>query len=426
VKRRNSLSAKKIVSCIIEGRKLSSIIFIAEKCMSFPFFSKDEPIVRKNAENMTAPSVMRTMRGDIEAIKNGTNDSVFFQNNQEERMVSFTPGIPSKSSIDSPVKEGNPFREYTRDERQIKNPFGVTSTLKRSIPGVFSQATNEKSGVTPMITEGEIISDQPKGRKNIFIVGGIVMIILLLVSTGGYYYFFVAGKQVAEPTVPENIIQKYPSRVAEDIPKELPYALDKANYLSVNTEVVSPADIEKILFQVASRIKEASITQPIEFLITDQNNNPIAFNRFVFLLKLEIAPDILALIDETFSLYAYNDAGNVRLGLDLKLKDQPALLSALPKKEDALPYALRALILEQNVNVAKTILFKSNTYTSRLQTRAGQDGNSDKQIGQEFSLRYANIDISRNLSVDYVITNNHWYIGMSRNTLRVLLDTVAK
>lgn len=390
--------------------------------MSFSFFSKDKPTARETAGNTVAPSAVRTMRDDIEAIKNGTDETTFKETARGEASVSFVSNIPSKPPINPVSKEENPFREYVEDGGRTENPFGVASKLKKPVPGVFSQATNTKSGVTPMIIEGEMILDQPTGKRSIFIIGGMVIIILLLVSAGGYYYFFVAGKQVAKPIVPENIAQKYPPKVAEDIPKELPYALDKANYLSINTEVVSPADIQKILLQVASRIKESSTTKPVEFLITDQNNNPIAFNRFAFLLKLEITPDILALIDETFSLYVYNDAGNVRLGLDLQLKDQTVALSAIPKIESTLPYAFRALILDQNVNIAKAIPFKSNTYSPRLRTISGQDKTSDKQI----PLRYANIDVGYDWSMDYALTNNHWYIGMSKNTLRVLLDTLVK
>lgn len=390
--------------------------------MSFLFSSKDKPAVQKNAESMMIPSAIRTMQDDIEAIKNGTDETTFKETARGEASVPFVPNIPSKPLINLASKQENPFREYVEDGRQTENPFGVASKLEKSIPGVFLQATNTKSGVTPMVIEGGMVLNQPTEKRSIFIIGGMVIVILLLVSAGGYYYFFIAGKQITKFTVPEDIVQKYPPKVAEDIPKELPYALNKANYLSINTEVVSLVDIQKILLQVASQIKESSTTQPVEFLITDQNNNPIAFNRFAFLLKLEIIPDILALIDETFSLYVYNDAGNVRLGLDLKLKDQTAVLSAIPKIESTLPYAFRALILDQNVNIAKAIPFKSNTYSPRLRTMPGQDKASNKQI----PLRYANIDVSHNWSIDYALANNHWYIGTSRNTLRTLLDTLVK
>jgi hypothetical protein len=97
----------------------------------------------------------------------------------------------------------------------------------------------------------------------------------------------------------------------------------------------------------------------------------------------------------------------MRLGLVLSVKDEQVFLQALPKSESTLPYALQSLFLEQGVSVPKTTSFASNTY-------------------KEFPVRYANIDVARNLSIDFTVAKNHWYIGTSKATLRALLDISTK
>lgn len=388
--------------------------------MSFSFLSDNRSSDRKNIKNTVIPSIVQTMQDDIKAIERGGKEPILAYGNEGEEQSSVR-NTSSKPPVNPFGEEGEELSQiHTEETKPTENPFGVAPQPKKDIPGEFSQSRNMTSGVSPTILEGELLVDHFQRKRGLLVIIGIVATMLLLVLVGAYYYFFVS-KQTAEPLAPQAAVQNSPETVTENIQKELPYALDKPNYLSINTETVSSLDIQKTLLQAAFLIRDASIAQPVEFLITDQNNNPIAFNRFAFLFNLDIAPDVFTLIDEPFSLYIYNDAGSMRLGLDLTLKDQATVLSTLPKIESTLPYAFRALILESDVTVLKNVEFRSGAYSPRSQTAL-----NDGSAGQEVSLRYANIDSRQGWSMDYAITNNHWYIGTSKNTLRALLDTIGK
>lgn len=388
--------------------------------MPFSFLSDNRSSDRKNIKDTVIPSIVQTMQDDIKTIERGGKEMTLAYGNGGEKQTS-VQNTSSKPLVNPFSEEGEELSQiHTEETKPTENPFGVAPQPRKDIPGEFSRSLNMTSGVSPTILEGELLVDHSQRKRGLIVIIGIVAIMLLLVSAGAYYYF-VTSKQASEPLAPQAAVQNDPGQATKNVQKELPYALDKPNYLSINTETVSPLDIQKTLLQAAFLIQEASIMQPVEFLITDQNNNPIAFNRFVFLFNLDIAPDALTLIDEPFSLYIYNDAGSMRLGLDLTLKDQATILATLPKIESTLPYAFRALILESNVTVLKNIEFHSGVYSPRSQTAL-----NDGPVGQKVSLRYANIDSRQGWSMDYAITNNHWYIGTSKNTLRALLDASGK
>lgn len=384
--------------------------------MAFSLFSHKKVSDQGKSETETRTlAVVRTMRDDIESMKRGGNTPAFPQ----EKQLATLSNSPFRPSSKQPV---NPFseegeklfqKEASSTEEMTDNPFGVISTSKKNMPGKFPSQPITKKGLAPTILGGELLISQSQRRKNVFSIGIFVVAIILMISGGAYYYFFMRGEKGGETAPLEEMVPVVPEAVV--IPqKELPYALDKPNYLSMSVETVSPLDIKNVLSSASSRIKDASISQPIEFLVTDQNNNPLAFSRFAFLLKLDINPDLLALVDETFSLYAYNDAGNMRLGLDLTLKDASAVISVLSKIEGTLPYAFQALLLEPGITVPKSVVFKSNVY------------NPSGLPGKDFAVRYANIDTVQNISLDYVVAGNHWYLGLSKNTLRAILDATAK
>ncbi|MDO8644206.1 MAG: hypothetical protein Q7S00_04470, partial [bacterium] len=97
--------------------------------------------------------------------------------------------------------------------------------------------------------------------------------------------------------------------------------MDKPNYLSIDTETAEISGIKKNIDGVAARLVEGNVAEPIEFTITDTNNNPLAFSRFVYLLGLSLPQALLAEIEESFSLYLSAQDGRAVVGLELTLKD---------------------------------------------------------------------------------------------------------
>lgn len=342
------------------------------------FFSIKKPSDQSGKASPLEPGVVvRTMRGDVENMKRNGGKKLAFPLAERE-------------------KEQAVLNQGRMPVEKLSNPFTKEEGKAPSI-----QAEKKED-----LNSGLLLKEAPVEAKksNLLVVSIVGMIILLLLAGGIYYYFLVRGDDLVEQDSIDSMKEVVPLPVTQT-PKELPYALDKPNYLSVNTETVSPTDIQKVFYDTASRIKGASIATPVEFLITDQSNNPLAFSRFAFLLDIKLSPETLALVGEVFSVYIYDDAGFMRVGLALPLRDQSTAILTLSRSENMFPAVFQGIFLEQNISIPENMTFKSSMH-------------------KDFSVRYVNIDIAKNLSFDYAVTNNHWYIGTSKNTLRVLLDAI--
>lgn len=372
-----------------------------KKYMASSLFSKKQ-FSGDTSQQKLAPNIaIYTMQDDLRDVASGGG-----QRSSKQSMTEGGTGSGVSLGGVSPLA-GKLSNRENEVARQSESPFGVVSDQPKNTPSNFMQSPVLDNGLRPLIQNGKLLSSQPvASHKSAWIISaGVFLMILLLAGVG--WYFFVVNKEIAsEPSVaPGGTNTDTGSRESLAV-KQSPFSLDKPNYLSLNTETVSPIDVRKILSETADRIKVAGISVPVEFFVTDQNNNPLAFSRFAFLLDLSLDTDLLALIQEAFSLYAYNDNGNVRLGLALDLKNTEAA-ALLAKTETDVPYALRALILEPDVTVAKKSVFRSAAYN-------------------QFSIRFTNIDSNQNISLDYSLYNNRLFIGMSKNTLRVLLDTYVR
>lgn len=404
------------------------------------FLFTDKP-ANQTSENKTpeAAFAIRTMRDDLESIKNGEPEYLQSQSSPSQPQFSnetFQNSISSSpiTTKVSSVATNPPLEEKSKEEeRVLQNPFGVapdnTPEQPRSYPSSASYRTTqgstpspqpitEKGLVSPSFEGSILVNQQSKGRTKLLIT---LVVILFLFAASGIWYFLLGGKEqfyntkekilkflfLSDVNVVEQIDNLPEMSEENETPKSELYSSDKPNYLPFNTETVSPEDIRATFSQIAARVKEANITEPIEFLVTDQNNNPLAFNRFAFLLKLDLDPEILSLAEESFSLYAYNDVGAVRFGLVLDFNDAQieTIADIIKKTESELPHALQALIIEPDVIIGKEMAFQSTNHN-------------------QFSIRFTNIDIDRKIAIDYTLYNNRLFVGTSRKTLRAMLDSI--
>ncbi len=376
------------------------------------FSSKQSPEHTFSGESSETVFAVRTMQDDLKNIENGGQGSL-----QPPAEIGQYKSADTAFGAGAASLAVNPFSEEGEQlfQTQAKeagnqqgNPFGVVPNRPNSRPFLdFSQQPILENGLTSLVKRGELLSNHATVSRKSLWIGGIGDVIVLLVLAG-IAYFFLGNKEQPLVSVPfPAIIEKISEIPENSTPKQSPFSKDSPNYLSFNTETVSPENIRQAFSQAANRIKEADIREPIEFLITDQNNNPLAFSRFAFLLKLSLDPDMIALVDEAFSVYVYNDFGYPRLGLVLTFRDIQAATSLIEKTEAGMPYALRGLILEPNISVGKNLSFRSTAY-------------------DQFSVRFANIESNQNISFDYSLYGSQLFAGMSKNTLRAILDANAK
>ncbi len=233
--------------------------------------------------------------------------------------------------------------------------------------------------------------------KKWYLFGGIGVVALLFTSGVVWWFFFRLPEKI-EVVTPVVEVQVVP-QITPEKPQDPPYSLVSPNYLSLDTESITPALFREVLKQPIDRIYQSNIGTPVEFLLTDKNNNPLAFSRFAYLMNLDLKPDFLATIGESFSLFLYNDQGKITLGLGLTITtDGVAYLS----KDGFLPYAFRNIFFDA-LNVPKDASFRSGVYNTQ-------------------PVRFVNIDAAQNTSFDYAIRDKNWFIGTSKDTLRAILD----
>lgn len=344
----------------------------------------------------------------------------------EDDLEDIASGKSSHTEKNAPLTQQDVRKTTHSPSSQTPNPFQSTEE-KLSVP-IPPQAN--KSGMpanTLNVPKPFPQTSEPtlqKKEANLFVIVGALIIIIALILGGVFYYSFFVSKNkggVSQEMTPQRtevqtIAEQEPEK--EIIPlKEPLYAIDKPNYLSINVEVMSEKDIYEVLSVTANRIKESNFIDPVEFIITDQNNTPLAFSRFSLLMKMNIGSKLLATLDEPFILSLYNDAGDIRIGMKLSIADQSGFVSEIVKSEKTLPIDLQSLFLMEAKNIPKVSVFKSNTFV-------GED--TVTKVKKEYAIRYTNVNAEEKLSIDYAVVGNEWYIGTSQNTLIALLKEIGK
>lgn len=300
----------------------------------------------------------------------------------------------------APQTSGNQKTSPFLSEMTPENEVGSQQSPEKktaSLAPVWNPPVDQE--LKPLFDETPEKQGVSRKKMFVFLMGGLAL--LLVIGGVGTWYFLKSKSEVPEVITTPTQVENVPPVVVAPI--EPPYALDKPNYLSVDTETVTATSLRELLRQSGERMQSAKVTKPVEFLLTDKNNNPIAFTRFAYLMKLELKPEVLPLLGESFSLYLYNDAGQNMIGLGLTLAENVTGESLLAlQKEGTVPFAFRTFLYE-GLTVQKEVLFRSGLYQTQ-------------------TVRYVNIDASKNISFDYALRGKSWFIGTSKETLRAILD----
>lgn len=289
------------------------------------------------------------------------------------------------------ASSGNPFLEET--------PVSTTPTRTEKGDVVISQAVS--SGKQGM----------PGGARTMIIAGAVV----LMAAIAGAVYLFVSQRSVSE-IVPEEAsipvgsgTESTGPDASSPAPVEKPYSITGANYLQLDTESSSatPDGIATTLAETASKMSGMGVGEPVEFLVRDMNNNPIAFSRFAYLLGLKLPTDLLADMEESFSLYLVRDGADVRRALIVQTKDAKGLGSSVTKHEAALPSSFAPLLYGKDASVAAEYSFRDGSFGT-IQTR------------------FAIVNAGTGLSFDHVLQGSRWVVGTSKDSFQAVLGNVIR
>lgn len=241
--------------------------------------------------------------------------------------------------------------------------------------------------------------------------------ILLIVGGGLYAYVsdwggLFGGKtevvEVVEAPVPIEVPEE-PSAPSEDPVLSEPFSRENPNFLVIDTEsdMASAEGVTMMFKSVESDVASMNVTAPVEFVIRDPNNNPIAFSRFAYMLGLTFPSDMLAAFDENFSLYVVPDDDRLHRGIAISLGDREAMLSLLASDEDALLSALGDLLYGGAISGSKVADFRDGSYGT-------------------LSTRFVNLDPDGSRSFDYVLLDDMMVIGTSKDSFRAVLGKMLR
>ncbi len=239
---------------------------------------------------------------------------------------------------------------------------------------------------------------------------GIAVLALSVLGILAYFLLFWNRQPASEPVAeaPVVVVPETPAvenHSTDTVPVIPPFSADQPNYLPIDVETATAASIRQALTEAGAKIIEAQMAGPVEFLVTDKNNNPIAFSRFAFITDLGLSADLVALIEEPFSIFVYGDMDNTRLGLSLSFKDSTLAAERLTKEEAKVPAGFKTFLYGKEQSVAAQAAFRSGSYASQ-------------------TVRFVNVDAEQNLSFDYMVRGKQWLIGSSKDTLRAIVDRV--
>lgn len=340
-------------------------------------------------------------------------------------------GYPIDASSNSEFKNGS--GSFFDNDRRSNNasgnssPFlnGASPTPQKNASGenVASPEMSNDTSVEPKndITSvvGKNLSTPQIERKSvlgkILFIAAIVIVVAAF-AFGGYYFWTTrvsnnqasitdeseaAPDQVSSPETVSETNTKSPAEIIQS-----KFSESNPNYLPIDIGTTTADGTNKLFINKASEIKDSGSLVPIEFVVTDMNNDPVSFSAFNYISGMKFPVSILTNLGDKFSLYFFNDNENMRMGLTVELKDKEKIISAIKNEENSLAGDLSPLFMGTAVKSAGKI-FKSSTYNN-------------------FSIRYNNLDEQGLISIDYSITDKYLTIGTSKQALRSILDKTAK
>jgi hypothetical protein len=317
----------------------------------------------------------------------------------------------SNFAVTGKIEKNHQEKEQALNDKQRTSPF-LSQEGKTQINQVQREEKIETNNPTIDSTKIKINHlSEPALQKNTSsssssswskIMTVSIIIFAVLSAAFGGYYFWTTRQQEASPQVPVNIPVDVP--IAPSQPVVTSLSTDKPNYLNIDIAATDQAKIKETIANYAQKVLDLKATTPVEFIITDSQNNPIGFSAFANASGVALSNDIMTNLDDKFSLFIYSDAEKPHVGLSIISKDIAGtkLKSALTKSEKTIQNSLTPIFLTSDYTI-KNAPFATSFYN-----------------GAE--IRYSNITSPEELSTDYTIFQDKLLIGTTKMTLRSIID----
>jgi flagellar basal body-associated protein FliL len=340
-------------------------------------------------------------------------------------------GSPIGANSGSKFEQGS--NSFFSSNRKAANMAGNTSPFLNGVNPSSSQASprgddlESETHKNPLGKPRKDIDDvlgknpsPPQTEKKsalgkVFFIAAIIIVVIAF-AFGGYYFWTtrVSNEQApasneAEIITDQALTPETASETATELPTEIvqsKYSQNNPNYLPIDIGTTTANSVSKLFIEKSSEIKNSNPTAPVEFIVTDTNNDPVSFSAFNYISGMKLPVGILTSLGDKFSLYFFNDNGNMRMGLLAELKDKDKVISGMKNEEKSLADDLSSIFMGAIVKSTGKA-FSDSAYNN-------------------FSIRYSNLDAQGLTSVDYTVTDKYLVIGTSKQTLRAVLDKISK
>ena len=390
--------------------------------------TSENPFIKENLpidHNMSQDLEIQKLAGNAGIGSNQNTANSYLQKDFENSTSEGIDQVPIFHDFSSTLPKNETGIQnvpVNKPTNAIENPTPTTGISENLLPFQKEKTLPDDQiksmPSSPLVNRPEIGATQqakiqtPAENKGEKIIVAVILLLIIISLTGGGYYFWATKRDASEQTIEVSITEDATTKVTQQQPQtENPviidpisekYSLEKPNLLTINTNTVTPLEIKSLFIKIGEEVKKINPPKPLEFILVDENNNPIAFSRFITLAKIELPKTLVSNFDETFSLFYYFDNSFVKTGLQIDSKSKVATTSEMKNAEKNIIQALDILYLE-NKFAPQNPAFNNGTYKS-------------------FQIRYFNIDQATQASFDYTVTENYLIIGTSKDTLRSIVE----
>ena len=378
----------------------------------------DEMALDKNTLQSVSQATVHTMKDDL------TGNIAELSSAHTVLKPNIEPSEKSSPMSPAPIqseqkKQANPFIEKQSPfpslnqipkEREIKNsPLPASSQTKPPIeirtptpskPIQTPEPIKERI-VSPVITPKETKVKASKfnfGKALIFFFAFILVVLL----AGGGYYFWINQQRPAPPIEISTPIIPTPDS-SSPITQTPQIPLPK--YLNIDFQNSTGAQVIDVVKKHLSESTFSPDGTPIEFVISDLQNNPIAFADFSSKIGLKLPTEIQNKLSEPFRFFASSYNENIGIGIIATSKDDTALKTTLLSEEKNLITYFKPVLFTKTFGAlnTKSVTFSDNNY-------------------KDINVRYYNILSQDELSFDYTVFENKFIFGTTMMTLRSIFN----
>lgn len=244
--------------------------------------------------------------------------------------------------------------------------------------------------------------------KNRLIIPILAIIVAALVIGGAGYIFFFGRQDTATAPVETAPVTKPVGEPVSEAPSQTTrFQKGMPNYLTIDVESSdsTPEALARLIAETEDEVSSEAPLFPVEFLIRDANNNPVAFARFAYLLGMRVPEETLSVFDEGFSLFFVPDTAGMNRVLVVDTREGSDVMGAMRSGESSAVSWFASALYGKPVSVSDSGPFVSGSFGT-LETR------------------YLNIDIEHDVSFDYAVYGNAFIVGSSKNAFRAVLASV--